>query len=459
MIRVNKKLFHWEPEFTRMVVRLAIPIAIQSLVAALMHIVDNVMIGQLGELEMASVTQANRVTFLFQLTMFGVVGGASVFSAQFWGKKDIAGIRRVLGLALMAAGSIALLFALPGIFMPEQVMGLLLKDKTAAQMGARYLRIVAIGYLFQAVSQVYAAVQKSTEQVRLPMAASIVAIVTNTLLNVVLIFGKLGFPKLGVEGAALATIIGSALELIMVVVGGYLRKMATAARPSELRVPSQEFVRRYFKVALPVMLNEGFWALGILMYSVVYGHMGNDTVAAVSIYNNVEQLAAVVLRGMTHACAVIVGMSIGAEREDEAQLHAGRMLLGSMAFAQITGLIVILCSSPIVAMFNVMPSTAASARQLIQLYGCFIWLGAANTVLIVGIMRAGGDVKFSMWLDAGLVWALGVPLVALGGLVFQWPITYVYLLTQVENLAKVVIGLWRLRSRRWINNLVQAPTE
>lgn len=456
-MRVDGRIFKWERDFAKVVVRLAVPIILQSLLTAMMSIVDNLMIGQLGEVEMAAVTQANRLTFWFQLTMFGLVGGCSTFTAQFWGKNDLDGIHQVHGLALRLAVGLSLVFALPAILMPEKILGLLLADDQAVTIGASYLRIVGVGYLFQSVSQIYGAVQKSTEQVLLPMSAGIAAILTNTMLNILLIFGHLGAPRLGVQGAAIATVTGWALEMAIVVVVGNYKKLMTRFTWAQLRIKTPDFVRRYLKVALPIMLNESLWSLGVAVYSVVYGHMSNSAVAAMSVFGNVEQLTMVVLRGMTHACSVLVGMEIGAGREDRAQLTAMRMLVGGMIAAQVTGMIIALFGVQITRLFNISPETAQNVVILIRELCMMLWLMAANTILIVGVLRAGGDVHFSMWVDPGTVWLIGVPMAYLGGIVLKLPIYYVYLMISAENVAKAMLGFWRLKSGKWIHNLVKEP--
>ncbi|MEG0766129.1 MAG: MATE family efflux transporter, partial [Clostridia bacterium] len=229
-----RKLFRWESSLVASFFQLAIPIVIQSLVMASLHIIDNVMIGQLGEMEMAAVTQANRLTFLFQLTIFGLSGATSTFVSQYWGKRDIGSIRQVQGLSLIVSGAIAILFMVLSIGFPLFVMRKFLREAPAIAMGAQYLQIVGVGYLFQALTQTYATVQKSTEQPRLPMIASIIAILTNTVLNYAFIFGRLGAPRLGIQGGAMATTIATGVEFLIVCLYGYRKKLASAAKLREL---------------------------------------------------------------------------------------------------------------------------------------------------------------------------------------------------------------------------------
>lgn len=456
MNRIDKRIFIWETNFSRDVVRLAVPILLQNLVMAMMFIVDNLMIGSLGESSLAGVTQANRVTFFMQVTMFGVVSGASVFTAQYWGTRDLRGIHKTLTLGMLTASGVALLFALPAVFAPDALMRVLISDEAsfaARAEGTAYLRVIGFAYFFQAISMVQAAVLKSTEQVKLPMYGSIFAILTNLSLNYLLIFGNLGFPRLGVTGGAIATVTGCAVELGVLLIVSYKMHFANAAPVRNLRPGTREDARRFFRVVLPTTGNESLWSLAMVMYSVAYGMMGEGTIAAVGIFNNIEQLSVVALRGATHACAVMIGMAIGSGRNDEARLIARRMMMLSIATGVAVGALVLAASPLVVTFFPVPASTAESARKLINTYACFIWLTSAACMIVVGVLRSGGDVKHAMMIDVLTVWFVGIPLVFLAGPVLNWQIHMVYLASRVEEVFKVALGFKRLSGDKWINNL------
>lgn len=452
----KRSILRWEPEFIRRVLMLALPMTLQSIVTALMQIVDNLMIGQMGQLELAAVTQANRVSFLFQLTMFGTVGGVSVFVAQYWGTKNMQGIHRSMAMGLRAALCVASLFALPALLIPEKLLGILLTNEQAVALGAEYLRIAAFVYYVQALSLILSAVMKSTEKAKLPMLAGISAIVVNTCLNWLLIFDHGWIGGYGVRGAALATLTGALVELSLLLAVGWKKQMATAVSWSQLRIDMPGFVKKYLVVALPIMLNECLWSLGVTCYSVVYGHMGDgvSAVAAISIFTNVEQLAMVAMRGMNYACGVLIGIAVGRGDRDEAMLISKRMRLWTVIVLEISGAIMLLLAPSIVGLFNVETDTATNAIALLRLFAAMIWLHGLYTVIIVGILRAGGDVRFSAVLDVLPVWVIGVPLVATTGLVFHWPIYWVYAMTYVVNLIQATIGHFRIRSGKWIRNLV-----
>jgi len=451
----NGDLFPWERSFAREVLNVALPIVVQSMFMALLHIIDNIMIGQLGEIELAAVTQANRITFLFQLVLFGLSSGTATYVAQFWGKRDMQGIRSVMGLALCLSLVAAFLFLVPCLLIPSQLMRLLLDDERAVSAAASYLSIIGFGYLFTAVTQCFSTVQKSTEQARLPMAGGIAALLTNTFLNYCLIFGNFGFPRLGVRGGAIATVTAILVELLIVVVGGYRWRFATAARLSELIPRSAAFAKKYLAVAMPVIVNEGLWSLGMVMYSVVYGRMGTGAVAAISIFNSVEQVAFATIRGLTSATAVLVGKRIGAGDEAGAYHSARRMVFAGIPSGLFAGLVLLVVSVPLTRLFNVSGQVAGHARALVQISAATIWMHQLSGLFIVGILRAGGDVKMSLYLDAGPTWLIGVPMVALGGLALGLEIPYVFLLAQSESLVKIILGYYRFKSGKWIHNLVK----
>ncbi len=451
----NGDILPWERGYARELLRVALPIVVQSLFMASLHIIDNLMIGQLGETELAAVTQANRVTFLYQLLLSGLSCGTAALVAQYWGKKDLQGIRSVMGLAMCVSLAVGLVFCAACSLFPEALMRLLLNEEAAVEAAASYLRVIAFGYPLSAGTFCYASVLKSTEQTRLPMAASICALVTNTILNYCLIFGNFGFPKLGVRGGAIATMIAIAIELAVIVSFGYILRLATAARLSELLPRSLSLAKKFFSVAMPVIVNEGLWSFGMVVYSAVYGRMGTATVAAVSIFTTVQQIAMATMRGVTHGAAVLVGKRIGAGDEAGAARTARRMLWLAIPSGLLSGLILIASSGPITSLFPVSDTVMRDARLLITFCAATIWMNQLSGLLIVGVLYAGGDVRMALAIDAGTTWAVGVPIVAFAGLVLKLPVPYVFLLSEIEIILKAVLCFHRFRSGKWIHNLVR----
>ena len=448
----------------RSFLKLALPIMGQTLMIAAMQVVDSVLVGQLqqgrallGEYTIAGVTQANKVAFLFQMAAFGMAGGASAFFAQYWGKRDQDGVDRTLDLGIVAGLIAALVFAIPSILAPTWVLRPLLNSPEALWYGSIYLRIVALSFFPYAISAMVGATFKSTERVMLPMFASLVGAGVDALMSYVLIFGKFGAPRLEVAGAAAGSLLGVLAELAILLTVGFQRKYIRLNGLKQLKRLSAEFVKRFLKVVLPVVGNEMLWGLGVVAYAATYGNMANSTAAtsAVNIFSNVEQLASVILRGTTQAAAIMIGMSIGAGREADARRDAKRLLLINVAIAALTAVPILLFGGEITRLFGVGEATKQSAQRLIQIFAFALPLIAANSALLVGIFRPGGDSTFSMLLDVLPMWFLGVPLAFLAALVFRWPVEYVYLVTISEYAVKVILGLRRLVSGKWVHNLVR----
>lgn len=444
--------------------RLALPIMGQTLMIAAMQVVDNVLVGQLqqgssqlGEYTISGVAQANKIAFLFQMAAFGMAGGASAFFSQYWGKRDQRGIDRTLSLGIASGLIAALFFAIPSIFMPTLILKPLLASSEALWFGSIYLRIVAISFFPYAISAMLCASLKSTERVLLPMFASFAGAAIDALMSYVLIFGKFGAPRLEVAGAAAGSVLGVLAEFLILLIVGFQRKYFTWKPLGEIFHIPPKFAKRFLKIVLPVMGNEMLWALGVVAYSAAYGNMPDAAAAtsAVMIYNNVEQLASVILRGTTQAAAVMIGMSIGAGLEENAKRDARRMLLINIAIAALTAIPILLYGGEITRLFSVEPDTKLSAARLIQIFAFALPLIAANSVMIVGIFRPGGDSAYSMMLDVLPMWLLGVPLAFLAALVFHWPIECVFLVSLSEYVVKGFFGIRRLWSGRWVHNLVK----
>lgn len=453
-----RAVFLWDRAFARRFLMVALPIVIQDLVASSLHIIDGVMIGQLGDAPYAAVTQANRFTFVFQLFLFGAASGCGIFFSQFWGNRDLARMRSVMGLALRVAGVLTLLFAGSAIFFTEQVVALFLPRGESFDWAVEYLSVVAPGYFITAVDTVYASCMKSAEQTRIPMLAGIASILLNTFLNWALIYGHLGFPAMGVRGAAIATVISAGLSLVINVGASYALKLPSAVRLRELRLPDRAFCGRFFRLVLPVVFNEGLWSTGITMYSVFYGRLGDAAVAAMGIFNTVDQLINVLVYGIMNASAILVGGYLGAGERDGAWLTAKRMLTACVAAGATVGALLALSRGALVGMFKVSPEARGIALIILLEASLFYWLRAINSINVVGVLRSGGDTLYSMLLDTSALWLIGVPLVGMAALWWRLPIQQVYLFTIVEEVIKAVIGLRRFRSKKWMHVLTERET-
>ncbi len=285
------------------------------------------------------------------------------------------------------------------------------------------------------------------------MIVSVTALGINTFLNYALVYGIFGFPRLEVRGSAIATVIARFVEVTLILIIVYSQKLAVAAKLKELLDLSKVFVSSFFKVTIPVILNESIWALGVSMYSFVYGHMGTDVVASTNISGTIERITWVIFLGFGNACAVMIGNKIGERDEDTAYVYAKRFMILGPALAMVAGVFVFIGSDWILSAYKVSPMVRYYSNRNLIVFSIFLWVKVFNYISIVGILRSGGDTKFCLFLDMGGVWLIGVPLVFIGGLVLKLPVYWVYVLVFMEEVFKFIIGIPRILSKKWINHL------
>lgn len=448
--------FLGDKTFLATTLQLAVPIATQQLVMNVLNAVDILMIGQLGETTVAAAGLANQLFFLLTLFLFGVGSGSAVFTAQFWGRGDLANLRRVLGIGLRLALAGGLFFTLAAVLVPAHLLSFYTRDPAVIAAGSGYLRTVALCYIPASITMIYGIILRSTRNVKLPMVVSVGALTLKTLLAYVLIFGKLGLPALGIMGGAIATVVARCLECVVLVALSYRLDLPVAARLRELALPSRAFMGTYVRTTLPVILGEIAWSLGITTYIAIYARIGTEAVAAVNIASTIEGIALVPFLGLGNACAILLGNRIGASETQGALRDARRFLRLSVLVAVVVGLLLSVVSGTVVALYRISPEAQVYLRNLLLVIAAALWLKTANLIIIVGIMRSGGDTRFALFTDAGPMWVLGVPMAALTAFALGLPVYWVMLTVLLcDEGVKFLIGIRRVLSGRWVNNVVQ----
>jgi len=412
-----------------------------------------IFVGQKGDEAVAAVGLAGQIAFILNLVHFGIVSGAAMFTAQFWGRKDIPNLRRVLGLCLMMAITASLVFFSLSQFLPLKLLSIYSKDQAVIALGAEYLRIFSWTFLFFAVTFSYSLVMRSTGDVKTPTMVSVGALAISTFLSYSLIFGRFGLPELGIKGAAVAAVIARILECFTLLLIAYAQKSPVAASLRDLTRFNAKFLGRVIKPMLPVILNELFWSLGITTYNIIYARIGTPSFAAMNIVGTIEQVAFVAFFAISSATSVLVGNSIGAGQEDKAHIYAGRSLRIAAVGGVVIGIIIHLVKMPVLSLYKVSPEVIQNAGSILTVMTFFIWMRVSNMTIVIGILRAGGDTRFSLFLDGIIIWIVGVPMTYLAAFVFNLPVYFVYLFAMSEEFAKWTLGILRYRSRKWINNL------
>lgn len=443
-----------DKEFYKTFFKLAVPITIQHFISASLNLVDNIMVGQLGTIELAAVGLANQVYFLLLLFLLGISGGASIFVAQFWGKKDLPNIRKILGLSLLISGGASLLFFLICIFNSQAILGLFSQDRPVIELGTEYLRITSYTYLMTALTACYAAALRSTGEVKLPMRINLIAIIINTILNYLLIFGALGLPKMGVAGAAVATLFARLVETAVLLFVVYRYQYDIAAKPLQMFQIPLALVKRFSNTAGIVVAKDLLWAFGMVLYMRIYAKLGTEVVASINIVSTVRQLIIVLFNGIAGACLVMVGNRIGAGDKTKAFLYSQRFLIITFITGGLMGGLTVLGSSLILAPYKISTAVFQQSHVLILMNALFLPVSVFNMVAIVGVLRSGGDTFFCLTMDLVAVYAIGMPLAILGQSVWGCPVEGVFVLISLQEIFKMALCLKRFLSRRWINNLV-----
>jgi len=440
-------------KFYRDLFILAIPIMLQTLVNSMINLVDTIMVGTLGTVEIAAVGLGNQVFFLFELLLFGICSGGAIFTAQFWGKKDIAGIRRNMGLCLTFGLSAALLFFLASMLIPERIIGIYSRDEAVIEAGAAYLKTLSPSFIPFAISMVFALTLRAVERVRLAFVAAIIALFLSGILNYLFIFGAGPIPAMGVAGAALSTLIARVVQALILVTYSYYKKYVPAGNLRELFAFNRNFVRQFTRVSMPVVVNEMFWSFGITMQSVIFARTSTEAIAAFNIISTAIMLTWVTLIGLGSSVGVLIGKKIGERNEEMAKEYASRIV----RFAPLVAMGVALFHFPIYLLlpfiFNVSPETLSLVFQMIVIQSFAYPFRAFNVNMVVGVCRAGGDTVFCAFYDVAFIWLFTLPMMAFTGFVLGAPVWVLYLFVGLESPLKALVGIWRFKSGKWLRNV------
>ena len=454
--------FKREPGFYKKLIALALPMIIQNLITNSLGLVDTFMVGTMGESPLAGVTLANIPIFVVQLMMFGFQSGSSVLISQYKGKGDMNSINRVMGLGMYSAGTITLAFALLLTFIPHQFMSLFGNDPEIIEIAAGYARIVGWSYFFDSFVQIYNGTHRAMGEPRRGMYILCVSMVVNTFLNWVFIFGKLGAPAMGAEGAALATLLARLLSFIIMVVWAVRDKKFRIDLSVFLR-PGREMGRRFLQIATPVVLNETLWSLGSSMYPTIMGHMdgSKEILAAYAIAGNITNLCSVGIFAIAGTSAILVGHEIGSGNMHKVKSLGGLLSTIASLFGLVIGLIFygllhLVVVPYLYPLFDLSGRAASICTMMLTVIFTTMLLRAFCTTNIVGVLRGGGDVRMATIIDVGPLWAIAVPLAALLGLVFDLGILWVYLVMALENLIKCILGYLRYHSGAWVRDVTLA---
>ena len=436
---------------------LALPISFQQMLTASFNLVDIGMIGQLGSNELAAVGLISKLFFVSMHLIGGLAGGVGVMVAQYSGKGNKSGEKSILALALLVASVLTLPLTLISWFAPSFVMRQLTDQVLLQAMGAEYLKITAPVHWLTSIILVIASVMRSTKRSKIPLFAAICGILLNSLLNYLFIFGYGFLPALGIKGAAYATVIARVVELIWLCSTAYALSLPfsfSSWKDFASHLSWNEF-KRLFQTTFPIILGEVSWSVGVMMYYIIYGYIGVEALAAMSLLEPIEGIFIQFFIGFGSACGIMLGNDLGADRPEKA-FSKGILFLMIIPFSgMLAGLGLMLLHTPVFMFFNHLGAEVlALVGDILIIMGATLFIKLFNMTSMMGVLRSGGDTKYAFLIDLGSMWGVGVPLAFLGGVVFGLNLQWVYVLILIEELVKLVWSMSRIKSKRWLNNLV-----
>ena len=437
-----------EQTFLRNVIALAVPVALQSMLQASFGVVDQVMIGQLGGVEVAAVGLAGKFTGIFNVVVSAVGAVAGIMISQYMGQKNTAETRRSMIINLRVCLILAALFTLAGVAAPKQIMGLYIDDIAASEAAERYLLIVSGTFFPAAGITILSTHLRCMEKASLPLYAGIASAAVNTGLNWILIFGRLGAPALGITGAALATLTSQLVYFVVILV------MYLKYRERTENAAAGPFAwGQYLSMLLPLLVSEFMWVLGENVYAGIYGHLGTDATAAMTLTNPVQSLAIGALCGLSQAAAILIGKRLGDGDREMAYREAKKLLLYGLAGSLLLSVVIFYSSPWYVRIFNVETGIRELTVQILTAYAAVMPFKVLNMIIGSGILRSGGKTTYVMAIDLMGTWLFGIPLGLLSAFVFHWPIPLVYLTLSMEECIRFAVSLVVFKRRGWMNRL------
>lgn len=432
---------------------LALPIILQQLLRISVDTVNSILLGSIDQLQMTAVTQADQVFFIYYTVCNGFAVGCCVLIAQYWGRRDMEAIRTVLATALRTIALFGLVFTTVVMAAPHVVMRIYLKDPEVLALSASYLRKVALMYLPCALSVMIFAGCRGVEQVRIVLVTNLISYSVNIGLDYCLLYGRFGFPRLGVTGIAVGTVTARLLELA--ICGTYLFKLEKRLNFcfSDLKRRDRQLGGDLFKVGAPIMAHEMIWSLGTSTGSMITGQLGTSVVAGYNVSMVLYNLCASVGNGYLNACNVIMSKTIGMGHRDRVKRQARSMLITGGIIGVILGCVTLLCRTPFLSLYRLEPDAVAYARQFMAVIACIWPFSLLEMTGMIGILRAGGDGKTGFYSDIVIMWMLCIPLAALAAFVWELPAVVVVAILKTIIALEAIVGILRVFSMRWVHDL------
>ena len=438
---------------------LTLSLALQNLLTYSVNLMDNVMLGAYSETALAGSALCNQFQFLLQMLVLGAAEGVVVLGSQYWGKNDFKPIPHIIGVALRYGVGMAAVMFLAVLCFPTQVLGLLTNDTAVIAEGAKYLQIICFTYLIFTATNILTASLRAIGIVKIGYIISASTLCINIVLNYCLIYGSFGFPRLGIRGAAIATLVSRCVELLIVIWYLKYKEKQLKLTLRKLVLIDKSYYKDYRKVALPVLMNQAQWGIAQMVQTGILGHMGAAAIAANSIATIVYQIISVIAYGSTSASSVLVGKTIGEGRRDKLRQMVHTMEVLYIGIGIVTGIAIYLVRNPVLMLYNISEEAHNLALQFIMILSVTTVGTSFQLPCDNGIIRGRGDTKFSMILNLFSMWLIIVPFSALAAFVFHWPPIVVFFLLKWDQIYKIIPVTIRLHSWKWVKEVTRNTSE
>lgn len=443
--------------FEKNILKIALPVTLQSLLQSSFGIVDQVMIGQLGSSSIAGIGLGGKFISLYSVILAAIAGAAGIMISQYMGRNDEKAAGRSFFASLALSAGLAVVFMACCMVFPQAIMGIYTKDTATRDLAAGYIRILAFSFLPMAVSSIVTTMLRCMNAASLPLYASLFALFLNTGLNYLLIFGRWMFPKLGVEGAALASMLSQLVSCAVILFLFWKHRCRRTAGMSaggqRTVIHQREYWGQFAKILCPMLICEFLWSLGENVYTVIYGNMGTDACAAMTITTPVQSLTIGALSGLSQASGILIGKFLGAEEYEKAYAQSKKLMKYGFAGSLILSVILAAASSWYVKLYNVEPPVREAGRNLLIAFAVISPVKVQNMILGGGIIRSGGKTKYIMWVDFIGTWLLGVPLGLLSAFIWKLDISLVYFILSLEECVRFGITLALFKRKTWMESL------
>ncbi len=435
--------------------KLAIPIVIQNFIFASLQIIDSFMIVGVGEKALAAVTISSQVYFFIFIMTFGASSGASVFISQYFGAKDFKGIKKTLALNISFSTVISFLVFLVAFFFSKEIIGLFTNDTEVLMYGVRYLKITSFSYVIIAIAFPYELALRSITLAKASMIVTSIAVVINTVLNYILIYGKFGFSAMGVDGAATATLIARLIELALVVYIIYIRDKSIGVTFSDIKSLDFSFVKKIYKVAYPVLLNEILWGMGTIFYLFIFAKYGSKLIVGYQIAYQFYLMIEALMIGFALASQVMIGNAIGELEYEKANELASVYLKIIVVLAVVSTVIMFAVYAKFLTVFNLPSDTNYYAEVITIVVAIFNLPRFLGILFVVGILRGGGDTKYAFYLEVLSMWVINIPILYVAVVFLNVSFISAIVILHIQEIIKSVVGYYRYKTKKWINNVIE----